>query len=175
MLALLSAVFGFLGPFLPELFKWLNKRSDNAHEKEMLGLRLQYAEKEHLWRLEEINARADIAETQAIHQPQKSFGVQLLDAAAGKFPAWALAPVLGVFSIVDFLNGLVRPLVTFAIVGLYVAQKWARFELMKTATGAHFDWAAATARLWDETDYQVLMLVLGFWFGSRLLSKLKAR
>ena len=89
MLTILATVLGFLGPFVPEVLKFFNRRQDNSHELEMMRLQMLHAEKAHAWKLEEINAHADIAEAMSLRQPQQSFGVQLLDAAKG-WPAWAV-------------------------------------------------------------------------------------
>lgn len=168
MLAILSAVLGFAGPFLPELLKWFNRREDNRQELRLLEMRLKYAAAEHEWRMEELEAKADIAEARLLHAPLPSYGVQLLDAMHGKaWSPWAMAPLLYLFALLDFLTGLVRPAITYGIVVFYLAYKWARFELMKFAAGDDLKWFQQIANLWDESDLAVLTLVLGFWFGAR--------
>ena len=167
MLAILSAVFGFAAPFLPVLFKILQGWLDNRHELEMFRLRLQAGAQEHLWRMEEINAHADIAEAVELHRPQPSFGVQILDRAQSSLHPALWVPVFWLFAVLDFISGFVRPGVTWAVVGGYLAYKTA---LYSTLTGERFgnDWAGAMAQVWTEQDYAVLSMVLAFWFGGRI-------
>ena len=169
MLAIAAAVLGLFGPFLPELLKWFNRREDNKQELRLLEMRFKYAAAEHEWRMGEIEAKADIAEAREIHKPQPSYGVQLVDAMDGKgWPAWVVAPLLYLFALLDFITGLVRPAITYGIVGFYLAYKWARFELMKYAAGDDMTWFQQIANLWDENDLAVLLMVLSFWFGGRI-------
>lgn len=166
MLALISAVFGFAAPFLPELFKYLHRKADNAHELAMMDKRLAAGAAEHSWRLEEINAQADIEEARVLRQPQQSFGVEILDRAQASLHPALWVPVFWAFSVLDWLSGFVRPGITYFVVAGYLAYKAAMFSML---TGPRFDneWSGAVAQLWTEQDYAVLSLVLAFWFGHR--------
>lgn len=167
MLAILSAVFGFAAPFLPEAVKLLKGWQDNAHELAMMKLRLEAGAQEHLWRMEEITATADIAEAKALHKPAPSFGVQILDKAhASGMSPWLTGPVFLLFAVMDFAAGMVRPTIAYSAFGFYVAYKWA---LYLTLTGPRFEALPAEAlqRLWTENDWAMLTLVLSYWFGQR--------
>jgi hypothetical protein len=167
MLAVISALVGFLSPFLPAILKIFERRQDNVHELEMYKLRLEADAKEHLYKMEEINATADIEEAKLLHAPIPSFGVQVLDAAKDSgWGAWATVPAFYIFTFLDFLNGVIRPGVTIAIVGFYVTVKYGMWVLL---TGPKYEaqgWEAVV-QLWGEPDTQVLFLVLGYWFGAR--------
>jgi hypothetical protein len=170
MLALLSAVFGFLGPFVPELIRLFRERQDQAFELQRMHLSAQIAEKQHAWRMAEIEARADIEESKALHQPMPSFGVQILDKAhASGMSSWAVVPVFWLFAVADFVSTMVRPAVTYAMVGLFIAYKWGRFLLMQHVSDQSFQWYEGVVHLWDEQDWAVLLLVLGYWFGGRMV------
>jgi len=167
MLAILSAVFGFIAPLLPELLRILQRRQDNAHELRLIELRLKAEAERHLWRMEEIAARADIAEAAELHRPPVSFGVQLLDAAA-RF-GWSRAltlPVFYLFSLLDFAAGMVRPAITYAAFGLYGAVKWAQYEMFFLLS-TDMTVAEALLKIWREEDLAVLTLCLSYWFGHR--------
>ncbi|MCW5730419.1 MAG: hypothetical protein KIT20_06665 [Alphaproteobacteria bacterium] len=167
MLALLTAVFGFLAPLLPELIRQWQRRQELRHEAEMLKLRLDAAGREHLWRMEEIGARADAAEAATLRLPPVSFGVQLLDAGAraGFGPA-PLLPAFYLFALLDLLAGLVRPAVTYAAFGLYAAVKWAQYRMFFQLS-SDMGVAEALLRIWREEDLAVLTLCLSYWFGHR--------
>ncbi len=165
MFQALSAVLGFAAPFLPEVVKIFRERQENAHEKDMMELRLKHAAAEHAWRMEEINTQADIAEMQTLRQPQPSFGVQILDAARdSKFPTWMTLPVFWLFAFLDFASGMVRPSVTYAIVAFYMAVKYAIYLQAVKLTG---QWTEAVQQVWDQDDKAILLFVLMFWFGQR--------
>lgn len=167
MLALLSALFGFAAPFLPEVVKFFTRKQDNKHELDMMEMRLKHASQEHLWRMEEISAAADIAEAKELHKPTPSFGVQILDKAhQSNFGKWSLLPAFYLFVFLDFISGLVRPSITYAAFGFYAAFKIALFQ---TLTGSRFEntWEGALVQMWGEQDWAVLTLVLSYYFGLR--------
>lgn len=165
MIELLSGAFGFFGAFLPEAVKIFRERQENAHELAMMKLRLEQGKLEHTWKMEEINTTADIEEMKLLRQPQESFGVQILDAAKGSgYPNWLVFPVFWLFAFLDFISGLVRPGVTYAIVAFYMAVKYAIYLEVEVQTG---NWAQAIPQIWEPDDKAVLMFVLMFWFGQR--------
>jgi hypothetical protein len=167
MLAIVSALFGFAAPFLPEALKLLRGWQDHRFEMERMRLSAELAEKRHAWRMEEVEARADITEMQALHRPSPSFGVQILDKAhESGLPAWAVIPVFWAFSLADWIATNVRPGITWAMVGFYGATKAA---LYATLTGPRFEAspASAVAQIWGEQDWAVLTLTLSYWFGAR--------
>lgn len=163
MITILSALLGFFGPFLPEIIKVFRQKQDNAHELAILELQSKLAEQNHLYKMQELNVSADITEMQTLRQPQQSFGVQILDAAKD-WPKPTILPVFYLFALLDFVSGLVRPAITYAVTFFYLAYKWALFEQAKLITGA---WEKAAITIWTEVDFSILLLVLGFWFGSR--------
>lgn len=169
MLLILSTVLGFIGPFIPELIKWFNRKQDNAHELAMAGLQMQIVEKQASYRLQEVtlkgNLDADIAETKGIYSQPHSFGVQLLDAAhKTNLPMWAIFPVFWAFALVDLLNASVRPTVTYWVVGFYLFYKWSLLSIAREATES---WQKAVVANWSENDHAMMMLCLGYFFGQR--------
>lgn len=159
-----SAIIGFLAPFLPELLKFFTRKQDNEHELEIMRLQLQKGAQEHLWKMEEISATADIKEGELIHTPMNSFGVQLLDAAKGHgLSGWALYPVFYTFALLDFLAGMVRPGITYAAFVFYMAVKWAQLTIAQDNTQLEY----ALMSVWGDEDRAILVLVLSYWFGQR--------
>lgn len=168
MLAILSAILGFLGPFLPEVLKLINRRQDNAHELALYRLQMQAAEAAHLQAMSQIEAQADMAEAIYIHKPPSSFGVQLLDAAKESgLKGWAIVPTFWLFVLVDVFSALVRPVITYAAFGFYVAYKFARFQMMGSLSSADFTVYEGVVNLWGDQDWAIVTLVLSYWFGHR--------
>ena len=166
MLALLSAIAGFASPFLPEVFKFFQRGQDNKHELAMLEIRMKMAGQEHLYRMEEISAQADIAEARELHKPVQSFGVQILDKAQASLPRWVWVPVFWLFSLLDLFTSSVRPGITYLFAGGYMLYKIALFRVL-TSNRFENDWFGAVVQIWVPEDYAVLSLVLAFWFGVR--------
>lgn len=164
MLSILSAIFGFLAPMLPEVIKIFQRKQDYKQELELTKLQIEARRSEHLYRLEEIEATADIAEAIEIHKPQQSFGVQILDAAnSSKWGKWALVPSFYLFTLLDFVSGMVRPVITYAAFVFYAVVKWAQYQ----AYVEQVEVITAINMLWTENDWAVLTLVLSYWFGHR--------
>lgn len=163
----ISFLTGIIGPLLPSILNLVRDWQDRKHELAMLEMRMKYAAQEHLWRMEEINARADIEEAKVLHKPQPSFGAQLLDSASRwadtTWGKWLVTPSFLLYTILDFVNGMVRPTVAYAAFGFYMVYKWSVFEIAKT----QMDTVAAINSTWGENDWAVLLMVLGFFFGQR--------
>lgn len=164
-MAWLSALFGFFAPFLPEVIKLIGKKQDYKQELEMMRLRGEMASQEHTWRMAEIESKADIEESKVIRQDHRSFGVDLLDAAAKTgWSARLVVPGYYLFVLLDFINGIIRPGITTALVAFYMAVKFGQYQIL---IGQKVVADQAIVQIWSENDYAMLALVLSFWFGQR--------
>ena len=165
MFEIFSALLGFAAPFLPEVLKHFTRKQDNEHELAVLNLQIQKGDQEHLWRLDELSVSAEIKESEVLHTPQKSFGVQLLDAAKGhSLSGWAMYPAFYLFCLLDFVSGLVRPGITYAAFGFYMTVKWAELAIARTHNSAL---SSAILQVWGGEDRAIVILVLSYWFGHR--------
>jgi hypothetical protein len=146
---ILSAIIGFVGGFVPDLLKFFKQREDNKHELAVMNLQIQAQEKAHTQRLEEINAEADIRESEALYKSAevKLTGVKFID------------------GLMALYNSSVRPTITYGITVLYAAVKIAQLSQMKVL-GQSWD-KTVISILWTEFDANILMLTLSYWFGSR--------
>jgi hypothetical protein len=161
MLAVLSAIFGFAAPFLPEVLKWFRDKDDKKHELALFRMQMEFADKEHKMRMQELESIADIEEAKVLHQQVPSYGVQLIDAAdkwAGStWGKWLITPAFYMFVVLDFIAGIVRPGITVAVVAFYIAYKYA---LLQVAGGN-------ILAVWGDNDWAMVTLVLSYWFGHR--------
>ena len=168
MIALLSALLGFVSSALPDFIKLFTDAKDRAQELAILQLQLDYnrtqlaattadqasARAEHL---QEIDIQADTAEQGALNDRVK-------DSLTGIH--W-----------VDALAGTVRPVITYAFFLLYFLVKAAQFSLL---VDPHLPWqvgvtfSQALVALWTEEDIALFSAVIAFWFGQRNLMKAKA-
>lgn len=163
MVALLSAMLGFLGSAFPDFIKLFRDGRDRAHELALLRLQMEYdreklaaqregAQVEYAYKLQEIG----VAERQALNA-----GAGTAEGASGI--AW-----------VDALAGSVRPVVTYCFFATYVAVKLCQLQLLLDPA---LPWqqglsaAQAMVSLWGEEDMGIFAAVIAFWFGSRALGK----
>lgn len=164
---LMSFLTGVIGPLLPSLLSIFREYQDRKHELAMMEMRLKYAAQEHLWKMEEINANADIEEAKVLHTAQSSFGVQLIDAAKEwSGSTWGkilITPSFFLYTIIDFVNAMVRPTIAYFAFGFYMVYKWSVFQIAK----AQMTTIEAINTTWTENDWAVLLMVLGFFFGQR--------
>ena len=164
MIEIVAAIFGFAAPFLPEIVKLFTRKQDNAHELAMLKLQTEKGHQEHLWRASEIELKSDADQTLALYTPNTSFGVQMLDAAKGHaLGNWAIYPAFYLFVFLDFVAGMVRPVITYSAFAFYASVKWAQLSVALQATSFQI----ALINVWDESDKGIVILVLSYWFGHR--------
>jgi len=132
----------------------------------MMDLQIKAKSQEHIYKMEEISASADIEESKGVHQPVHSFGVQLLDAAKGyNMSPWVLTPAFYLFTLLDFISSLVRPAITYAAFAFYSIVKWA--QLQTALKAAPDQWQQAVLAVWTSSDMSIVILVLSYWFGQR--------
>ncbi|MRV72257.1 hypothetical protein GJ700_11080 [Duganella sp. FT92W] len=156
MLSLLSMLGGGLLRLLPELFGYLNKRTDHAHELAMLDRQFQ---------LEQTRA----ASRQALVEYQGSVDQVLALLDAQKIALQGQMQPLGLRR-VDALNFLVRPLATYYVLLLYGVAKAAMYAVAVHSGIGGWD---AVVRLYDSEDRAILSGILAFWFVGRVFDKVK--
>jgi hypothetical protein len=152
-MSLLSLLGGGLMRALPEVFSFLNKKTDNAHELAMLDRQLQIEQQRAQYHMEEVKFQGNVDETIAMLDAQR----EALQGQMQKLGIWW----------VDALNFLVRPLTTYYFLGCY--------GIVKTATIAvalqSFDAWNAIIQCWTLEDSAILSGILGFWFVGRVFDK----
>lgn len=153
IITLLSSLTGFLSAALPEVIGYFKDRQDKAHELALLELQIASRSNEHLHRMEEVGASADIAETRALIKTYHS-GIRWVDA----------------------LNATVRPVITYAFFLLYTCVKIAQASLLMEPT---LPWhtpmigAEIFVRLWTLEDQAIFAGIISFYFGQRAMNKIR--
>lgn len=155
ILTLLSMFGGGLMRLLPEVFAFLNKKTDNAHELAMLDKQSQLELTREASKRETIQTQGDIDQTLALLSAQRS-------ALEGQFQKTG-------FVIVDALNFLVRPLTAYYFLALMGAVK---LSTLIVAMQSANPWVAII-QCWTADDAAVLSGILGFYFVGRSFDKQK--
>ena len=163
-----GALIGFAAPFLPELIGLGRTWMDNRQEWKMMELRLQHAEKEHGWRMDEIEIEGAYKDRASARKQRESYGVQILNAAhdaEGIVYRWTFNVIFLMFSILDWMISTVRPVVTYGVVGIWGAIKVAVIIGAYRETGDIVTALLAPA-VWTGQDWDILGVIIGFWFGD---------
>ena len=154
--AILSLLSGGVLRLLPEVLSFLDKKQDRQHELAMCDKQME---------LKKLDASNQIAIASEQHDAGVDIGLLNALTEAQK----SQSTVTGI-KLVDALNALVRPTITYAIFGMYVI---IRFVMIAVAIKANpTAWMPILAASWTESDMSMLNMILGFWFLSRtILSK----
>jgi hypothetical protein len=156
ILSLLSMLGGGLLRLMPEIFGFLNKKTDNAHELAMLDRQFE---------LEKTRASA----SQAVVEYQGGVEQTLALLDAQKSALLGQMQPLGIWW-ADALNFLVRPLATYYVLLMYGLAKVAMFIVAREAGLTGWE---AVLRIYDSEDRAILSGILAFWFVGRVFDKQK--
>lgn len=152
---LLGGVFGGLLRMAPEVLKWLDRKSERAHELNMFDRQLA-ADK----------ARAD--SQMALSQLQADTVMGTAELAAMIAATNAQAVKSGV-KWVDAMSSLMRPLITFWwVIVLYTVALGARFWVLVQSGTPTLE---AIGLLWGVSEISIVMSIIGYWFVDRSLRK----
>ena len=133
---------------LREIFEFVQDRADRAHELAIIDRQMESMKLGSALKLEEINAKADIAETKAIYKHDASI----------KPATW-----------VDNLRGSVRPIVTYLLLLTFIGIQAAGFYMLVNVEGAAV--YEAIMAINSENFQAMLAAVISFWFGSRAMNR----
>ncbi len=148
MITLLGSLLGFISSTFPSLLKLWQDKSDKQHEITLLKMQMDQQAQGHTERLEEINAQADITESQALYNTYTT-GI-----------GW-----------VDALNGTVRPVIAYAFFGLYALVKLLSYDAVANFSAVPF--VVLHDTLWTEDDAAIFAGIISFYFGQRAMAKLR--
>lgn len=164
MIALFSALAGFISAALPEFLTLFREGRDRSHEITLLTMQMQFEREkvadmqaataaESIRQLQAIEVRRDTAETVALN-------ARIKESLVGN--PW-----------VDALSGSVRPVLTYAFCLIYALVKYAQYHVLMHPVLPWQEISApqALVLLWGEDDVAVFTAVIGFWFGHRALTR----
>jgi hypothetical protein len=156
ILTLLSMFGGGLMRLLPEVFSFLNKKTDNTHELAMLDKQFELEKTRAVNRMAEVELQGNFTEMLSLLDAQKS----ALEGQMQKTNIWW----------VDALNFLVRPLTTYFFLLMYGIAKIAMFFI---AYDANLNTWETIVNIYDAEDRAILSGILSFWFVGRVFDKKK--
>ena len=146
MLSLLGAALGFGTSIIPSILDLFQQKQKDAQELKMLEAKGKYAAQLSSLKLDELDAKADIAESEGIYKAM---------AAANAKSGFAAA-----------LSGSVRPVVTYLFLTVKISGLF-----YSMSTGVTFNDAAQ--EIWNDDTNLLFTSIISFWFGSRQFAKLR--
>jgi hypothetical protein len=147
MMTLLGSLLGFGTSFLPEVLNFFKVGQEHKHNLERMQLEMDLMARRSELKIQELDKQAEIKETEGLYKHDS------ID--AGGF--------------VNALRGSVRPVITYAFFGLFVAIKTVAVMTLMNEQGA--DLAGALNVIWDDNTAGLFAAIMSFWFGNRAVSK----
>jgi len=146
MMTLLGSLLGFGSSFLPEVLNFFKAGQEHKQKMESMKLEMELMSKRSELQLSLLDKQADIKETEGLYKHDS------ID--AGGF--------------VNALRGSVRPVITYAFFGLFVA---VQIVIMVKVINEGGNWAAAVTLMWTAETSGLFAAIMSFWFGNRAVSK----
>jgi len=146
MITLLGSLLGFGSSFLPEVLNFFKAGQEHKQKMETMKLEMELMSKRSELQLNMLDKQADIKETEGLYKHDS------ID--AGGF--------------VNALRGSVRPVITYAFFGLFVA---VQVVIMVKVMAEGGDWASAVTLMWTPETSGLFAAIMSFWFGNRAVSK----
>ena len=150
MLSLLGAALGFGTSIIPSILDLFQQKQKDAQELKMLEAKGKYAAQLSSLKLDELESKADIAETEGIYASMRAANAKSGFAAA--------------------LSGSVRPVITYLFVGFFLV---VQITSLMYAMNNGADFRDALNEVWSQDVNLLFTSIISFWFGSRQFAKLR--
>lgn len=147
---LFGGLLGGLFRIAPELIKVFDRKNEREHELKMLQAEMEFAKIRGEIMMRQADAQMTVAELDAMAQALKEQG------ETARAAGWFVAA----------LSALVRPAVTYWLVGMYSAVKIVSMQMAVDA--GQGSWREVLVASWTRDDMAMLTLVLTFWFVGRV-------
>ena len=147
MIALVSAILGFLTSMLPALIKIFEKKQDYKHELELKRLEIEAAREGIALQTRMEQIKALIEQNRAIYTHDS---------------------LINGNSFINNLRASVRPVLTYSFFIVFCIIK-----LISLAAGISISLPLdkLVALVWDDYTATIFSAIISFWFGSRLWEK----
>tara|TARA_R100000406_G_scaffold91913_2_gene80247 strand:+ start:506 stop:982 length:477 start_codon:yes stop_codon:yes gene_type:complete len=152
MISLLGTLLGFGTSIVPEVLGYFKQSQANKQELAMMEAKAKYAKQLSELKLKELDAQAEIQETQSLYEHDRAID-------AGGF--------------VNALRGSVRPILTYLFFLAFASVKGVMIYAM--ITNQNIDWVTAVQTAWDEETQAIFSAIIAFWFGNRAMGKAHER
>ena len=147
MMTIIGSLLGFGTSFLPEVLNYFKRGQEQKYELQRMQMEMELMAKRSELNIAELDKEAEIKETEGLYKHD--------NVDAGGF--------------INALRGSVRPIITYAFFGLFVAIKVTALLSLMNQTGMQLNMALST--IWDDQTAGLFAAIMSFWFGNRAVSK----
>tara|TARA_R100000773_G_C4220566_1_gene119281 strand:- start:267 stop:731 length:465 start_codon:yes stop_codon:yes gene_type:complete len=147
MMTIIGSLLGFGTSFLPEVLNYFKRGQEQKYELQRMQMEMEIMAKRSELKIAELDKQAEIKETEGLYKHD--------NVDAGGF--------------INALRGSVRPIITYAFFGLFVAIKVTALLSLMNQTGMQLNMALST--IWDDQTAGLFAAIMSFWFGNRAVSK----
>ena len=147
MITLLGSLLGFGTSFLPEVLNYSKRGQEQKHELQRMKMEIELMAKRSEFKIQELDKEAEIKEAEGLYKHDS--------VDAGGF--------------INALRGSVRPIITYAFFGLFVAIKVT--ALISLMSLPEMQLNMALSMIWDDQTAGLFSAIMAFWFGNRAVSK----
>ena len=147
MMTIIGSLLGFGTSFLPEVLNYFKRGQEQKYELQRMQMEMELMAKRSELNIAELDKEAEIKETEGLYKHD--------NVDAGGF--------------INALRGSVRPMITYAFFGLFVAIKVTALLSLLNQTGVSLNIALDT--IWDDQTAGLFAAIMSFWFGNRAVSK----
>jgi len=152
VITLLGSLLGFSTSIIPEILSFFKQGQANKQELAMLEAKAQYAQALSSMKLEELDAKAEIVETEKLYEHDMAL------AARG---GWVVS-----------LQASVRPVITYLFMATFIAVEGGL--VYSLIANQNVDWPTALESAFGDEEMAMFSAILSFWFGNRAMSKARA-
>jgi len=146
-MTIIGSLLGFGTSFLPEVLNYFKRGQEQKYELQRMQMEMELMAKRSELKISELDKEAEIKETEGLYKHD--------NVDAGGF--------------INALRGSVRPIITYAFFGLFVAIKVTALLSLMNQTGMQLNMALST--IWDDQTAGLFAAIMSFWFGNRAVSK----
>ena len=147
MMTIIGSLLGFGTSFLPEVLNYFKRGQEQKYELQRMQMEMELMAKRSELNIAELDKEAEIKETEGLYKHD--------NVDAGGF--------------INALRGSVRPIITYAFFGLFVAIKVTALLSLINQSGVSLNMALDT--IWDDQTAGLFAAIMSFWFGNRAVSK----
>ena len=147
MMTIIGSLLGFGTSFLPEVLNYFKRGQEQKYELQRMQMEMELMAKRSELNIAELDKEAEIKETEGVYKHD--------NVDAGGF--------------INALRGSVRPIITYAFFGLFVAIKVTALLSLMNQSGVSLNMALDT--IWDDQTAGLFAAIMSFWFGNRAVGK----
>jgi hypothetical protein len=162
---LAGGITGIIGSISSAIANYKLKKLEYQHEKEMQELNLKKIELQSNLAKTNADILTQIKELEALTKSQETLSKQYFKESYFQYlPDWSKPIIAIMLAVLDFLRGLVRPVLTVYIVGLVT---WIGYSTYKTNPSAF----NSSAELLVQVILYLSSTAFSWWFSDRSIVK----